>query len=45
VPELRPASADAEDGRGLGLVEGLAARWGWRRRGARTVTWFEIQHG
>jgi hypothetical protein len=21
----------------------LAARWGWRRRGGRTVTWFEIQ--
>src|SRR6185437_11493045 len=33
VPELRPAGADAEDGRGLGLVAGLAARWGWRRRG------------
>jgi anti-sigma regulatory factor (Ser/Thr protein kinase) len=43
VPELRPAGADAEDGRGLALVAGLAARWGWRRRGTRTVTWFEIQ--
>jgi anti-sigma regulatory factor (Ser/Thr protein kinase) len=44
VPELRrPAGADAEDGRGLVLVAELAARWGWRRRGARTVTWFEIQ--
>ena len=43
VPELRPAGEDAEDGRGLGLVAGLAARWGWRRRGARTVTWFELQ--
>jgi anti-sigma regulatory factor (Ser/Thr protein kinase) len=45
VPELRPAGADAEDGRGLGLVAGLAARWGWRRRGAQTVTWFELRHG
>ena len=45
VPEVRPASADAEDGRGLGLVAGLAARWGWRRRGARVVTWFELRHG
>jgi anti-sigma regulatory factor (Ser/Thr protein kinase) len=45
VPEVRPASADAEDGRGLGLVAGLAARWGWRRRGARMVTWFELRHG
>jgi anti-sigma regulatory factor (Ser/Thr protein kinase) len=44
-PELRPAREDAEDGRGLGLVTGLAARWGWRRRGGRTVTWFELRHG
>jgi hypothetical protein len=21
-----------------------AARWGWRRRGGRTVTWFELRH-
>lgn len=44
-PELRPAGDDAEDGRGLGLVVRLAARWGWRRRGGRTVTWFELRHG
>ena len=44
VPQLRPAGEDAEDGRGLGLVAGLAARWGWRRRGGRTVTWFELRH-
>ena len=43
VPQLRPAGEDAEDGRGLGLVAGLAARWGWRRRGGRTVTWFELR--
>jgi anti-sigma regulatory factor (Ser/Thr protein kinase) len=43
VPELRPAGADAEDGRGLGIVERLAERWGWRQRGGRTVTWFVIQ--
>ncbi len=43
VPELRAADKDAEGGRGLGLVAGLAARWGWLRRGARTVTWFELQ--
>jgi anti-sigma regulatory factor (Ser/Thr protein kinase) len=45
VPELHPADGDAESGRGLGLVAGLAARWGWRRRGGRTVTWFELSHG
>ena len=43
TPELRPADRDAEGGRGLQLVAGLAARWGWRRRGGRLVTWFEIQ--
>jgi anti-sigma regulatory factor (Ser/Thr protein kinase) len=43
VPELRQADRDAEDGRGLGLVARLAARWGWRRRGGRLITWFEIQ--
>jgi anti-sigma regulatory factor (Ser/Thr protein kinase) len=44
VPELRPAGNDAEGGRGLGLVAGLAAQWGWWRRGRKTVTWFELQH-
>jgi len=45
VPQLRPCGGEAEDGRGLGLVAGLAASWGWRRSGGRTVTWFELQHG
>jgi anti-sigma regulatory factor (Ser/Thr protein kinase) len=45
TPELRPADDDAEGGRGLQLVAGLAARWGWRRRrGGRLVTWFELPH-
>ena len=43
MPELRPAGADAEDGRGLGIVERLAERWGWRQRGGRTVTWFVVR--
>jgi anti-sigma regulatory factor (Ser/Thr protein kinase) len=45
TPELRPAGRDAEGGRGLQLVAGLAARWGWRRRGGRMVTWFVLWHG
>jgi anti-sigma regulatory factor (Ser/Thr protein kinase) len=45
VPQLRPADCDAETGRGLGLVAGLAVRWGWRRRDGRTMTWFELRHG
>ncbi len=43
VPGLQPAGRDEESGRGLQLVAALAARWGWRRCGGRTVTWFEIQ--
>jgi anti-sigma regulatory factor (Ser/Thr protein kinase) len=43
VPEPRPAGSDAEGGRGLQLVARLSVRWGWRRRGGRTVTWFELQ--
>jgi hypothetical protein len=35
TPELRPVGRDAEGGRGLQLVAGLPARWGWRRHGRR----------
>ena len=42
MPRLRPAGGDAESGRGLELVAALAARWGWRRRGGRIVTWFVL---
>jgi anti-sigma regulatory factor (Ser/Thr protein kinase) len=45
TPEPRPAVRDAEGGRGLQLVATLAARWGWRRRGGRVVTWFELRYG
>jgi anti-sigma regulatory factor (Ser/Thr protein kinase) len=45
VPQRRPSGNQAEVGRGLHLVARLAARWGWRRRGGRTVTWFELRGG
>jgi anti-sigma regulatory factor (Ser/Thr protein kinase) len=45
VPELGAGGRAAEGGRGLRLVTALAARWGWRRRDGRTVTWFELRHG
>ena len=45
APGLAPASWDAEGGRGLQVVARLAARWGWRRRGGWTVTWFELPLG
>jgi anti-sigma regulatory factor (Ser/Thr protein kinase) len=43
APKAGPPARDGEGGRGLAIVACLAARWGWRRRGGRTVTWFEIQ--
>ena len=42
VKEHRPAGPLLTTGRGLQFVADLAARWGWRRRGGRTVTWFEL---
>ncbi|WP_406448771.1 ATP-binding protein [Streptomyces sp. NBC_01622] len=38
-PALRRVGTEAEKGRGLLLVEALAAEWGWRlrKRGAKTV--------
>jgi len=45
VPELASAGGYEEGGRGIQLVAGLATRWGWRRRGGRTVTWFELPYG
>jgi hypothetical protein len=35
VPELRPADRDAEGGRGLQLVVGIAAQWGLRLAATR----------
>jgi len=35
VPQLRACGGEAEDGRGLGLVAGLAARWGGDAAGGR----------
>jgi anti-sigma regulatory factor (Ser/Thr protein kinase) len=37
-----PGSDLAEGGRGLQLVDLLAARWSYRREAARTITWFEL---
>lgn len=46
VPALRPGvSGMADGGRGLRLVDALAARWGFEQDGGHTTTWFEIQHG
>jgi anti-sigma regulatory factor (Ser/Thr protein kinase) len=45
APALLPAAfadGDAEGRRGLGLVDELAARWGYWRGGGFTTTWFEL---
>jgi anti-sigma regulatory factor (Ser/Thr protein kinase) len=42
-PALRPAGDDDETGRGLELVDALAARWESRRDSAgKTTTWAEL---
>lgn len=45
VPALRPRVSGMEGGRGLHLVDALAARWGFEQDGDHTTTWFELQHG
>lgn len=45
APAPGAVGEDKEGGRGLQIVADLAARWGWRRRGGRTVTWFELANG
>jgi anti-sigma regulatory factor (Ser/Thr protein kinase) len=43
VPVLVPdAGGGEESGRGMRLVDALAARWGYERGGGRAVTWFEL---
>jgi len=45
APVLLPAGcadSDAEGGRGMRLVDVLAARWGYQRGGGLATTWFEL---
>jgi anti-sigma regulatory factor (Ser/Thr protein kinase) len=45
VPALRPGVPGlAGGGRGLHLVDALAARWGFEQDFGHTTTWFELQH-
>ena len=46
APVLQPAAfahGEAEGSRGMRLVDGLAARWGYQRGGGLAKTWFELQ--
>ncbi len=42
LPTLSPADSSAEGGRGLQLVDALAARWDCYTDCGRTTTWCEI---
>jgi anti-sigma regulatory factor (Ser/Thr protein kinase) len=43
VPALRPRVCGmASGGRGLHLVDALAARWGFEQDGGHATTWFEL---
>jgi anti-sigma regulatory factor (Ser/Thr protein kinase) len=41
-PRLQPVDATAPRGRGLQMVAGLAARWGWFPDGAGKTVWAEV---
>ncbi|MFI7504695.1 ATP-binding protein [Streptomyces sp. NPDC049687] len=45
LPTLLDANADAEGGRGMALVDAVAARWGVQLRVDRKVTWCELTTG
>jgi anti-sigma regulatory factor (Ser/Thr protein kinase) len=41
-PRLRRANPDSLNGRGMVLVDALAARWGWSEFGGSKQVWFEL---
>lgn len=41
-PAMGSPGPDAESGRGLAMVESLATRWGWERRGSIVRVWAEF---
>ena len=43
TPTVVEAAPDAEQGRGLALVEALAAAWGVEPEGNGKIVWFEIR--
>ncbi|MGW2637319.1 ATP-binding protein [Streptomyces sp. NPDC001348] len=45
LPTLLDANVDSEGGRGMALVDAIAARWGVQLRFDRKVTWCELATG
>lgn len=41
-PRLRRAAPDSSNGRGMMIVDALAARWGWSECGGEKQVWFEL---
>lgn len=41
-PQQRVAQPEDEHGRGMELVDKLAARWGWRVRGPMKIVWLDL---
>jgi anti-sigma regulatory factor (Ser/Thr protein kinase) len=41
-PRVRNPSPESPTGRGMLLVDALAARWGWSEGGGRKQVWFEL---
>jgi anti-sigma regulatory factor (Ser/Thr protein kinase) len=44
-PEARDPGVEAQSGRGLAIVDALAADWGVRRQGSVTTVWAALQQG
>lgn len=42
-PRLRRAAPDSTNGRGMMIVDALAARWGWSEFGGEKQVWFELE--
>lgn len=45
LPRLRLGGTERENGRGLVLIDSLAARWGSRRDGEGKTVWFALRAG
>lgn len=43
LPERREAQPEEESGRGIDLVDKLAARWGWTVTERSKVVWFDLR--
>ena len=41
-PRLRPTAPESSNGRGMMIVDALAARWGWSEFGGEKQVWFEL---